>query len=127
MILLAMKMLFWYSNRIGEAKALMKGWNRKVQFDVEGMNPFYVMVHEGRASLLKGKAEKPDVVMKANKNNFKKILRGELKFEEAFVRKQFEAIGSIHDAAVFKRIVGIVLDSHKGTISILQRLVGKFI
>ena len=127
MILLAMKVVFWYSNRIGEAKALMKGWNRKVQFDVEGMSPFYVMVQEGRSSLSKGKAEKPDVVIKANKNNFKKILRGELKFEEAFVRKQFEAIGPIHDAAKFKRIVGIVLESHKGSISVFQWLVGKFI
>jgi putative sterol carrier protein len=127
MILLAMKIVFWRANRIGAAKALMKGWNRKVQFDVESASPFYVRVQEGLASLVEGRAEKPDLIIKARSNNLRKIIRGDLKFEEAFLRKQFEAIGSIHDAAIFNRIVGVVLDSHKGSISIFRRFFGKFI
>lgn len=127
MILLAMKIVFWRANRIGKARALMKGWNRKVQFDVEGVSPFYVMIQEGLASLAKGRAEKPDLIIKASNNDFRKMLRGELKFEEAFLRKKFEAIGSIHDAAIFNRIVGIVLESHRRSISTFRRLFGKFI
>ncbi len=126
MILLAMKVVFWRANRIKEARALMKGWNRKIQFDVEGMNPFYVMVQEGLASLVKGGYENPDLTIKATTKNFRKILEGEIKFEEAFLLKQVEAIGSIRDAAIFKRIVGVVLESHKGLISTFRWFFGKF-
>ena len=127
MILLAMKIVFWYANRIKEAKALMKGWNRRVQFDIEDTGSFYVVIQEGVASFAKGRCENPDLVLKASNKNFRKILRGEVGFEEAFLLKQFEAIGSIRDAAIFKRIIGVVLESHKGTISIFRWVFGRFI
>lgn len=127
MILLAMKFVFWRANRIRETKALMKRWNRKVQFDIESVSPFYIMFQESVASLAKGRAEEPDLIIKASINHFRKILKGEVRFEEAFLRKQFEATGSIHDAARFSRIVGVVLESHKRALSTFRRLFGKFI
>ena len=126
MILLAMKVVFWRANRIKEARLLMKSWNRKIQFNVEGMSPFYVVVQEGLASLVKGGCENPDLTIKSTTKNFRKILGGEVKFEEAFLLKQVEALGSIRDAAIFKRIVGVVLESHKGFISTFRWFFGKF-
>ncbi len=127
MLLLSMKIAFWRANSIKETKALMKGWDREIQFDVEGMNPFYVVVQGGRASVRKGKSEKPDLTIKSSTANFRKIIRGEVNFEEAFIRKQVDAIGSIRDASIFKRIFSVVMESHKGIISIIRKLFGKFI
>ena len=125
--LLTMRVVFWRANRIKETKALMKGWNRKIQFDIDRMNPFYVAIQEGRASLIKGRYEKPDLIIKASAGNFRKVLRGEVKFEEAFLLKRFEATGSIRDASMFNRMVGVVLESHKRSISTLRWFVGKLI
>jgi len=84
-------------------------------------------IQESHASLIKGETEKPDLLIKGSSDNFRKIMRGELRFEEAFLRKKFETAGSIRDAAIFNRIVGIVLDSHKGSVSFFQRFFGRFI
>ena len=127
MILTGMRMVYWLANRNKEAQALMRGWNRKIQFEIEGTAPFYVEVQEALASLHKGTQERPDLVMKATGDNFRRMLRGEIQFEEAFLRKQFETIGPVHDAARFKRIVGLVLESHSGLISTFRFLFGKFI
>ena len=127
MILLAMRILFWLANGNKEAKALMRGWNRTIKFDIESTAPFYVKIQEGLASVIRGSCEKPDLIMKASNSNFRKMLKGEIQFEEAFLRKQFDAIGSIHDAARFKRIIGLVLESHSRLISAFRLFVGKFI
>ncbi len=127
MILFSMRLIIWRANRVKEAKDLMKRWNRKVQFDLAGVTPFYVSVQEGLASLVKGKAETSNLTIKGSRNGFRKIIKGELKFEEAFLRKQFETIGPIRDAAIFNRIVGSVLDSHKGSLPVMRRFFGRFI
>jgi putative sterol carrier protein len=122
-----MRLLIWRANRVKEAKELMKRWNRKVQFDLTGAPLFHVVFQESLASLVKGRAEKPDLIIKGSRKGFRKIIRGELKFEEAFLRKQFETIGPIRDAAIFNRIVGSVLDSHKGSLPVLRRFFGRFV
>ena len=127
MILLSMRFIFWRANRIEEAKALMTRWNRVIQFEVEDMVPFHVKVQEGHASIFRGETENPDLLIKGNTKNFRKIMRGELRFEEAFLRKKFEASGSIRDAAIFNRIIGIVLDSYKWPVLFFQQLFGRFI
>lgn len=127
MVFFAMKIAFWLANKNKEAKALMRGWNRKIKFDIEGTHAFYVNVQNGSASLIKGDCNNPDLVVKASNSNFRRMLRGEIQFEEAFLRKQIDTVGSIHDAARFKRIIGLVLESHSGLISVFRLLFGKFI
>ena len=127
MVSLAMKIAFWLANKNKEAKALMRRWNRKIKFDIEGAPAFYVNVQNGTASLIKGDCNNPDLVVKASNRNFRRMLRGEIQFEEAFLRKQIDTVGSIHDAARFKRIIGLVLESHSGLISAFRLLFGKFI
>jgi putative sterol carrier protein len=122
-----MKLIIRRANRIKEAKDLMKRWNRKIQFDLTDVTPFYVSVQEGLASVVKGRAEKSDLTIKGSRNGFRKIIKGELKFEEAFLRKQFETIGPIRDAAIFNRIIGAVLDTHKGSLPVLRRILGRFV
>ena len=126
MILFSMRFVIWRANRIDDSKTLMKRWNKRIQFDVSGVAPFYVQIQEGIASLKKGKPDKTDLTIKGSKKGFYKIMRGELKFEEAFLRKQFETIGSIRDAAIFNRIVSTVMDSHKHTLPFMQRIAGVF-
>jgi putative sterol carrier protein len=120
-------MVFWLANRNKEAQKLMGGWNRTIQFDIEGAPPFFIGIQEGRGSLGKGTCDKPNLTMKTTEGNFRRMLRGEIQFEEAFVRKQFEAIGPVHDAARFKRVVGLVLESHGRLIGTFRSVFGRFI
>ncbi len=120
-----MKILFRLANKNREVKALMRGWNRTIKFDIDSTAPFYVKTQDGFASVVKGNYEKPDLTMKATNSNFRRILKGDIKFEEAFLRKQIDAVGSIHDAARFKRIIGLVLESHSGLITAFRLFIGK--
>ena len=125
MIFLAMKILFWLANKNKEVKALLRGWNRTIKFDIESTAPFYVKTQDGFASVVKGNFEKPDIIMKATNSNFRRMLKGDIQFEEAFLRKQIDAVGSIHDAARFKRVIGLVLESHSGLIAAFRMSFGK--
>ena len=125
MILFAMKILFWLANKNKEVKTLLGGWNRTIKFDIDSTTPFHVKTQDGFASVIKGNCEKPDLIMKATNSNFRRMLKGDIKFEEAFLRKQIDAVGSIHDAARFKRIIGLVLESHNGLITAFRLSFGK--
>ena len=120
-----MKILFWLANKNKEVKTLMGGWNRTIKFDIDSTTPFHVKTQDSFASVIKGNCEKPDLIMKATNSNFRRMLKGDIKFEEAFLRKQIDAVGSIHDAARFKRIIGLVLESHSGLIAAFRLSFGK--
>lgn len=127
MIRFAMRVAFWLANRNEQARKLMQGWNRNVQFQIDKVAPFYVLIRDGSAVVSPGLCENPNLVMKASEASFRRMLRGEIQFEEAFIRKQIEAIGSVHDAARFKRIIGIVLERHAPLISVFRSVFGRFI
>ena len=122
-----MKSLCWFVNRDNSAQGLIQGWNRSIGFDIEETAPFSIEVRDGKVSLQAGKYEKADLVIRTTKENFQRVLKGEFQFEEAFIRKKFEAIGPVHDAAKFKRMIGLVFESNKMLIKSFRFTVGRFL
>jgi putative sterol carrier protein len=96
------------TNEVAEAKSLMIGWNKIVQFIVEKEGDFYIKADGGTASFHEGKHEKPDVTMKGPEEVFYKMLTRELDATKAYFTRQYIIEGSMGDAMKFARIAGAV-------------------
>jgi len=92
------------ANEVAEAKGLMAGWNKVVQFIVTGEGEFYIKFENGVATFHEGKHEKPDVTLKGPEEVFYKMLTRELDQTRAYFAKQYTIEGSMADAMKFGRI-----------------------
>jgi putative sterol carrier protein len=92
------------ANEVDEAKGLMAGWNKVIQFIVEGEGEFYIKFENGTASFHEGKHEKPDVTLKGPEEVFYKMVTRELDATRAYFAKQYTIEGSMADAMKFGRI-----------------------
>ena len=92
------------ANAVAEAKSAMAGWNKVVQFSVEGEGDFYLKFENGTASFHEGKHEKPDVTLKGPEDVFYKMLTRELDQTRAYFAKQYTIEGSMSEAMKFGRI-----------------------
>ena len=127
MILFTMRAACWLANWTKAVQTLIKGWNRSINFEVEGLDSFHLKVKEGAVFFYKGPHGKPDLVIKSTKKNFRGMLRGDFQFEEGFVRKKFDAMGPVRDAAKFKRMMGLIIESHPWFFSMFRMVFGRFL
>jgi putative sterol carrier protein len=93
-------------NESEEAKELLAGWEKVIQFDLEGEeNPFHI-VFTGEAAEFKDEPHpSPDLTFKADTELFAKILRGEEDATSAFMMGKLTIDGIISDALKFREIV----------------------
>jgi len=92
------------TNEVAEAKNLIVGWNKVIQFIVEGEDDFYIRFDNGTAYFHEGKHEKPDVTLKGPEEIFYKMLTRELDQTRAYFAKQYTIEGSMADAMKFGRV-----------------------
>ena len=92
------------ANEVAEAKGAMTGWNKVIQFIVEGEGDFYLQFENDTATFHEGKHEKPDVTLKGKEEIFYKMLTRELDQTRAYFAKQYTIEGSMADAMKFGRI-----------------------
>lgn len=102
------------ANENAEAKGLMAGWDRVIQFILEGEDNFYIKTEGGAASLVVGEHESPNVTLKGPEEVFYKLLTGELDQVRAYFAKQYTIEGSMSDAMKFGRI-GTAVAKTRGT------------
>ncbi len=91
-------------NEVDEAKQLITGWDRVVQFIVEGEGDFYIQTQGGTASFGEGKSASPNVTLKGPEEVFYKMLTRELDQTRAYFSKQYTIEGSMGDAMKFGRV-----------------------
>jgi putative sterol carrier protein len=92
------------ANEVAEAKSVMAGWNKVIQFIVEGEGEFYIKFENGVATFHEGKHEKPDVTLKGPEEVFYKMVTRQLDPTRAYFAKQYTIEGSMSDAMKFARI-----------------------
>jgi len=92
------------ANENAEAKGLMTGWDKIVQFMLTGDDNFYIETKGGKASLTVGVHKSPSVTLKGPADVFGKMLTGELDQTRAYFAKQYTIEGSMSDAMKFGRI-----------------------
>jgi len=101
------------ANEIAEAKGLMTGWDRVVQFIIEGDDNFYIKTEGGKASFNLGEHKSPNVTLKGPEEVFYKMLTGELDQTKAYFAKQYSIQGSMGDAMKFGRLGTTVQKARK--------------
>jgi putative sterol carrier protein len=92
------------ANKNAEAKGVMAGWDRVVQFIVAGDDNFYIEIKGGVASFHLGVHKSPHVTLKGPADVFGKMLTRELDQTRAYFAKQYTIEGSMSDAMKFGRI-----------------------
>ena len=92
------------ANKSDKAKGLIAGWDRVVQFIVDGEDDFYLKIEGGQVSLTVGVHESPNVTLKGPEEVMYKMLTGELDATRAYFAKQYTIEGSMSDAMKFGRI-----------------------
>jgi putative sterol carrier protein len=92
------------ANKNAEAKGVMTGWDRVVQFIISGDDNFYIETKGGVASFNLGVHKSPQVTLKGPADVFGKMLTGELDQTRAYFAKQYTIEGSMSDAMKFGRI-----------------------
>lgn len=92
------------ANEVPEAKNAMGGWNKVVQFVIDGEGDFYFKFENGVCMFHEGKHETPNVTLKGPEEVFYKMLTRELDMTRAYFAKQYTIRGSMADAMKFGRI-----------------------
>ncbi len=101
------------ANQLPKAREIMNGWDRVVQFNLDGEAPFYLTFSRGAVLFSDGTHEKPDLTMKGAEDVFYRLMTGELDRMKAFMLGQFKFEGSLKDAARFAGIGDAVRKSVK--------------
>lgn len=98
----------WMANRNDKAKSMIRG-NKTIQLEVEGEQLICIHLADSKVTYEKGRAEKPNVVLRTTRENILKMLSGELRQDEAFTFKKIEVVGSVADAMRFNQIAQAVM------------------
>ena len=85
-------------------KGLISGWDKVVQFIVDGDDDFYIETKGGTISFNLGVHASPNVTLKGPEEVFYKMLTRELDQTRAYFAKQYTIQGSMSDAMKFGRI-----------------------
>ena len=101
------------TSEVAEAKELITGWDRVIQFIIDGEDDFYIKTAGGDASFNLGAHESPNVTLKGSEEVFYKMLTGELDQTRAYFAKQYSISGSMGDAMKFGRLGPIVRKASK--------------
>ncbi len=96
------------ANNTPKAKEQMEGWDKVVQFIIEGEEDFYIKTEEGKASFHIGEHESPDVTLKGPEEVFYKMLTRELDMTKAYFARKYRIEGSMGAAMKFGRIATAV-------------------
>ena len=94
------------ANEEEDVKKLMTGWDRAVQFSVEGEDvpEFYVEIKGGVASFHEGKHPSPAFTLKGTEEIMWKLLTREEDPTRAYMAKKYTIEGSLADAVKFGAI-----------------------
>jgi len=87
-----------------EVKGLIAGWDKVVQFIIDGDDDFYIETKGGVISFTVGVHDSPNVTLKGPEEVFYKMLTRELDQTRAFFAKQYTIEGSMSDAMKFGRM-----------------------
>jgi hypothetical protein len=117
---MALKLLGWIINRTDTARRSLMGWNKTIQFMLDGEEPFFLKTADSRLTLFKGKAESPDLVFKSNSGDFFNVMIGKTKFDQGFSRGEYTIVGSIIDAVKLMRTAEFATDSHPMLMGVMR-------
>lgn len=101
------------ANELPKVKEMMNGWDRVLQFRLDGEDSFYLTFSAGTVAFSDGTHGKPDLTLKGPEDVFYRLMTGELDRIKAFMVGQFKFDGPLKDAVKFADIGDAVRRSVK--------------
>ncbi|WXG40292.1 MAG: SCP2 sterol-binding domain-containing protein [Candidatus Freyarchaeum deiterrae] len=96
--------------RSEDVAAELEGWERVIQFQGEGVDPFYITIKDGKLSVSEGTYENPDLTMEANHDTVLGMITGEIDATSAYMSGDLKVIGALPDAVKFRTLIEIIRD-----------------
>jgi putative sterol carrier protein len=118
----AISLLVQYMNRTPEVSEFIDGWESKLQFDLEGEDPFAVVFQGGKVSLVKSRLPDADVSILCDSRTFFDIMTGKASQDDAFANGIVQVEGSIIDSVRFRHAAEITQRKHGVLFSTLRAL-----
>jgi putative sterol carrier protein len=118
----AISVLVPYMNRTTEVSEFIEGWDSRLQFDLDGEEPFAVVFKDGKASTVKGRIPDPDVTIYCDSRSFFDMMTGKVSQDDAFTNGLVDVKGSIIDSVKFRHAAEMTQQKHSTLFSTLRAL-----
>lgn len=82
----------------------MANWNKVFQFEVTGIDPFYIEFKSGELNVESGKHPSPLATLSMEKDVMLKILNGELDAMAAFMRGMMKISGNVMETVNLRKM-----------------------
>lgn len=102
-----------HASELANVKDMMNGWDRVVQFTLDGEDPFYLTFLNKTVTFSDGAHPKPDLTVKATQDVLYQMMTGKLDPMKAFMLGKIKFDGSMKDAVKFSDIGAAVRKSLK--------------
>lgn len=97
-----------------DIKDEISGWDRKLQFVIDGVGEFCLTVQDQVFSLIKGKVPEPDITLTMAANTAAGVFTGEIDATSAYMGGDLKVMGPLPDAVKFRTITEIVREELEG-------------
>jgi putative sterol carrier protein len=95
-------------NEIDELQEEVEGWERRVNFALDGAEPRWLVIEDGRFSTGAGLLEDANLVLKLDAFNAAQIFAGDLDAKAAYMSGALKVEGELPDAVKMQTLIEIV-------------------
>ncbi len=96
------------SSATGDVQDEVAGWDRKIQFEMEGADNAWITVQEGQFAEGAGALENPDLILALTPQMAAQMFSGQKDAKVAYQAGALKITGKIPDALKLQTILGIV-------------------
>jgi putative sterol carrier protein len=119
----ALKMFVMLANRRKDLNELMPD-NTTIQFEIDDGREFFLDFKGGKLSVHDGRKELPTATIRSDSESFIKIMKGELKQDEAFFMRKVEVTGPVTYLVRLNKMAQQIVSSGGFFTRFLLRFVG---
>ncbi|GAA1878138.1 hypothetical protein GCM10009836_69380 [Pseudonocardia ailaonensis] len=118
---LGIRVFVHFLNRTPQARDMLDRWDRTLQFDLEGEQPFHIEVRDEKARVHVGRARDPHVVFEAPAALFLRMMLDTAVADESYMNKKYEVHGPPADATRFRALSERVEEHHPVVFGVLRK------
>jgi putative sterol carrier protein len=96
------------ANESDDIREEADGWDRVLQFKINGIEDFYLTVSDGTFNITKGSTPNPDVTLTMGDKTAAGIFTGEVDATSAYMSGDLKVQGPLPDAVKFRTITEMV-------------------
>lgn len=95
-------------NEIDELQEEIEGWDRRINFDLAGANPHWIIIEDGQFSTGEGLLDDANLVLKLDAINAAQVFAGDMDAKAAYMSGALKVEGELPDAVKMQTLIEIV-------------------